>query len=198
MTGHKRKLAGFLFLLLFLFGTGLCEIPDYKQDDPRWASFIYSSHGDPGQTVKLTGCALCAAADMVAYWFDPGVTPLEMAKLSMRLGTCAFTGGTSKQFWYELAKQYPFSAFQETTYIDTAIRCLNDGGLVIVSFVGGVWVDPTNRGKAHACLIYSYDDMDGFRLHDSSWPEGVMSRIIGHAAYEKVKVAARAYYCYWK
>lgn len=200
----KRFTIIFILIVYLAFAcvnsdSSLKSIPDFKQDDIQWADIIYSSHGDKAQTIKKNGCALCAAANLIAYWFDDSITPIDMAKLSIQLGTCSYNGGTYSRFFSELAQQYPFIKYQNTTDIDIAIQCLDEGGLVIVSFIGGVWVESQQRGKAaHACLIYSYSEEDGFRLHDSNWPAGIMSIIIGHSTYEKVKAAARMYHCYWK
>lgn len=190
-----------LFLLMFVWIIEqLCfalpaRPPDFKQTDPRWRDMVYSSHGDTSQLLKDHGCGVCAVADMIAYWFDDSITPVEIAELSMRIGTCGYNSGTSRLFYNAITEHYPFSRFVETSHIDTAIECLESGGLVIVSFKSGVW-NP-NKSKRHSCLLYSYSKYDGFRLNDPGWPDGLMSKIIGHGSYEEVAEHAERYWCYW-
>lgn len=194
MTGLKKKLAGFLVLLLFLFGTGLCEIPDFKQGDPRWVGIMYSNHGDPEQTIKKGGCGLCAIANVIAYWFDPAITPVEIAALSVRTGHCTDKGGTYITFNEDITQYYPLRVIKSADIAD-AIKCLESGGLVVAVMSGGVWNQkPTTR---HAVTIYAHVDGDIY-LHDPAWLDPFMSQIIGHTTVEKMASSAEWYYCYWK
>ena len=169
--------------------------PDYKQSDSRWADVVYSNCADPSQTIRNTGCGICAAADMIAFWFDPEVTPVEMGALSVRLDTVSDRGGTYDRFFDLIADCYPFTACESTSDIARVIICLNEGGLVIAKFSSGVW-NP-DHSRRHACLLYSYDIDDGFRLHDPGWPPGLMSAIIGHGSYEAVRDSVERFWLYW-
>lgn len=184
-----------LMLLWLCFAEQIC-LPDYKQTDPRWRDMVYSSHGDTSQLLKDHGCGVCAVADMIAYWFDDSITPVEIAELSMRIGTCGYNSGTLRYFYNAITEHYQFSRFVETSCIETAIECLESGGLVIVSFKSGVW-DP-NESKRHSCLLYSYSEEDGFRLNDPGWPDGLMSVIMGHGTYESIEKNAERFWCYWR
>lgn len=187
-----------IFILVALTLVCFAEPPDFKQDDPLWADYIYSSYNNSKQTIKNNGCSLAAAADMIAYWFDENITPVDIAELSMKkFKSCAYEGGTSAYFYAALARYYPFSRYQETKYVDNAIKCLNDGGIVLVSFTSGIWMHGLSKG-AHCCCAYSYSKEDGFRMHDPVAPAGLMSRIYGHVSYEKMARCAYKFYCYWR
>lgn len=189
----------FISLILILLLPYCCaeDFPDFKQANPQWANYIYSSHNDSSQTIKNTGCALAALANIIYYWFDKTITPIDLAELSMKkFYSCNYSGGTSSYFFHALAQEYPFSNFLSTSNIDYAIQCIEEGGLVIVSLNGGVWVPSFTQGH-HTCCIYNYSEEDGFRMSDPAAPEGIMSQIYGHASYDKLKEYASWFYCYW-
>ncbi len=159
-------------------------VPDFKQDDPRWAHETYSSHGDRTQTIESHGCGICAAANIIAYWFNPTVTPVDMARLSERLGTVAYQGGTYPAFFELIADRYPLNVTR--TRDPTAVAgCLDAGGLVIIVY-----------GR-HASLIYAHTGED-YWLHDSGWGDDLLSRIMGHRRYDKFKALDAVFYCYRK
>lgn len=197
----KRRVSAFIALALYtvclLSGcfaatyrdTPESDVPDFKQADKRWAMTMYSNHGDITQTLRDHGCAVCVAADIVAYWFDSTVTPVDMAELSYKFGTIADRSGTKDTFWVMLAKRYPFKAFKVTDDIETAIECLNDGGLVCAKTL--------YKGKGHAILLYAYVDGE-FYWREPSCLDPFLSLIIGHGSYEEVMDKAIKYRCYWR
>ena len=158
------------------------NVPDYKQTDSRWANIIYSSHGDKSQTIKRNGCGICAAANVVAYLCDSDITPVEMAKLSINLGTCSDEGGTYTRFYMLLPYYYPLTVVQ-TKSLDEATECIDGGGLVIMS------------SDRHARVIYAHAGVD-YWLHDSGWGDDLLSQIMGHITREKLLTKDANYYCF--
>lgn len=194
----KRSIYIFLLIILTLFTfIAFAEPPDYKQSDQRWADYPYTICDDPEQTIGNGGCGLAAMCDIIACWFDPDITPIDLAELSMHeFGTCSDDGATYTTFFVKMAEEYPFSAFKETHALNDAIQCLEEGGLVIVIFSGGRWEIP-GETSTHACCLYSYSEDDDFRVHDPAWPEGIMSTIMGHVHYDDMAEHAKTFYCYW-
>lgn len=170
------------------------DVPDYKQDDPRWADTMYSSHGDKGQTIKYHGCALCVVADLAAYWFDPSITPADIIPLARKAEAIAYQGGTFRTLYDSLGEFYPLTV-EQTADLSRVIDCLTSDGLVIVSFAGGVW--NSDRTKRHSCLIYAYQYGE-FWLHDPGWSDPLLSQIIGHGSYDTIQTSAESFWCCWR
>ena len=110
--------------------------PDFKQYDSRWASKMYSNHGDKKQTMKSSGCGPTSMADIVAEFWNPQITPYTLAQMSMEWGTRTYNSGTSSTFFRKCHEKYG-GKYQTTSSLDTARKCLTEGGLVIVCFGTG-------------------------------------------------------------
>lgn len=135
----KKLIALFLCLISLLPCYALdiksSEFPDFKQYDEQWANYMYSSYNNEAQTIENFGCSLCAMCDIIVYWFDSTVTPIDLAKLSIhKYKSCAYEGGTTSYFNYAIATDYNFSRVIYTQYLDRVVDCLNSGGLVIATY----------------------------------------------------------------
>lgn len=128
---------------------------DYKQYDSRWASKMYSSHNDSGQTMRNSGCGPTAMADIVATLKAPGTTPYDLAKLSMEWGTRTYSSGTSWDFFGKIAAHYKFSRMIQTASLETLKACLDAGGYAVCSMGPDYW---TKGG--HFICAWKYDDTD--------------------------------------
>ena len=76
---------------------------DYKQYDSRWATKMYSSHGDKKQTMKSSACGPTAMADVVATLIDSTVTPPLLADKAMAWGDRSYSSGTNWSFFKHIA-----------------------------------------------------------------------------------------------
>ena len=111
---------------------------DYKQYDSRWGSIKYSTHTSK-QTIRNSGCGVTAMADIIATWFDPAITPKEMAALAVKKGYRTYNAGTSWGFFDYIAKQYPFQKYARTKNHALAIQALSEGALCVASMSPGYW-----------------------------------------------------------
>ena len=150
-------------------GPVFIQPPNFKQYDSRWASKMYSNHGDKKQTMKSSGCGPTAMADIVAAWWDSSITPYDLAKLSMskEWNTRTYDSGTSSTFFRKCAEKYG-ARYQTTSSLDTARNCLTDGGLVIVCFGPGKSGSPGYKkwtSGGHYCCIWGYEG-DTYLIND--------------------------------
>ena len=170
--------------------------PNFKQYDTRWAGKMYSSHGDKSQTMKSSGCGPSAMADIVAEWWDKSATPWTLAELSMKWGCRTYSSGTSGAFFKKCADYYHAAKYVTTANIESAIKCLETGGYVIVCFGAGT------KGKSsyqkwtkggHYCCIWKYAD-GCFYINDPA--SASAKRAKGTRA--EVLDARKGFYCFWK
>lgn len=170
--------------------------PNFKQYDSRWASKMYSNHGDKSQTMKSSACGPTSMADIVAQWWDVNVTPWDLAQLSMQWGTRTYDSGTSSTFFKKIAAQYGASKYITTSSIQSAIACLNAGGYVVVCFGKGT------KGKSsyqkwtkggHYCCIWKYDGKY-FYINDPASAKAVRAK----GTYDEVLDARKGFYCFYK
>jgi len=160
--------------------------PDFKQYDSRWAKKMYSNHGDKSQTMKSSGCGPTAMADIVAKWWDEGVTPWTLAQLSMEWGTRTYSSGTSSTFFRKIATMYKASKYTTSSNIDTLRQCLREGGYVVACMGKGYW---TSGG--HYICVWKYDDAYIYANDPAS------------SSRKKQKIAdfkkeRKGYYCFWR
>ena len=170
--------------------------PNFKQGDSRWGKKMYSEHGDKSQTMASSGCGPTSMADIVAQWWDPKITPYDLALKSLKWGTRTPNSGTSSAFFRKCQAEYKASKYQTTSSIDAAINCLNSGGYVIVCF------GPGKSGKAgyqkwtkggHYCVLWKYDG-DYFYINDPA--SSSSSRAKG--TYTEVLNTRKGFYLFWK
>ncbi|MBE7020463.1 MAG: hypothetical protein E7411_03395 [Ruminococcaceae bacterium] len=108
----------------------------YSQRDKRWAEVSYSAKAPHTETIKSSGCGVTSGAMIVASLTEHKVTPVDIAKISLKNGHRIDGVGTAHSLFYELGKIYNLRC--EKSYdIESAISCVKRGGLVICSTNGG-------------------------------------------------------------
>lgn len=169
--------------------------PNFKQYDSRWGSKMYSSHKDPKQTMKNSGCGPTSMADIVAQWWDSKVTPYTIALKAVAWGYRTYSGGTSRNFFKRCAAEYK-AKYQVTTSIDAAANCLRQGGYVVVNFGTGT------KGKAgykkwtsggHYCCMWKWDG-EHFYINDPASAKSARAK----GTRAEVLNARKAFLCFWK
>lgn len=170
--------------------------PNFKQYDSRWASKMYSNHNDKSQTMKSSACGPTSMADIVAEWWDVNITPYDLAKLSMDWGTRTYNSGTSSGFFKRIAEKYNAKSYKTTSSLETARKCLAEGGYVIVCFGTG------SSGKAgykkwttggHYCCIWGFKG-DTYYINDPA--SSSSARAKGTTA--EINNCRKGFYCFWK
>jgi len=102
----------------------------FNQYDKKWANYPYphpKTH--PDATIQTSGCGIVAAAIVVVNLADKLVTPLVMAKYSLKNG---FRGleGTDEALYPAIAKEYNLQ-YAETVNLNNAIKAIKDKKTVI-------------------------------------------------------------------
>ena len=170
--------------------------PDFKQYDSRWASKMYSEHGDKSQTMKSSGCGPTAMADIVAAWWDKNVTPYELAQKSLKWGTRTPNSGTSSTFFRKCQAEYGASKYLTRSSLDDAIQCLQEGGLVVCCF------GPGSKGKAgyrkwtkggHYTCIWAWDG-EYFHINDPASASSARAK----GTRTEVANTRKGFYLFWK
>ena len=144
-------------------GTQNVRPMDYKQYDSRWASVMYSNHNDKGQTIKNSGCGPTAMANIIATWFDPTVTPVDMCQLAVQLGCRTYNDGTSWAYFDKVAGMWPFGGYQRSGNTSAAIDALGKGALVVALMGKGYW---TNAG--HYITLWDCDGANTYACDPGS------------------------------
>ena len=108
----------------------------YSQRDKRWADYSYSAKPPHTETIKSSGCGVTSGAMIVANLTENKVTPIDIAKLSLKNGHRIDGVGTSHSLYPELAKMYNLKC-KKSYDIEEAIKCVNKGGLAVCSTNGG-------------------------------------------------------------
>lgn len=127
------------YLLADTVSSGAKKPTDYKQYDSRWKNMMYSNHGDKKQTIGSSGCGPTAMANIVAAWFDPAVSPVELCACAVEQGYRTYNSGTAFDFFAAMAKRYAFAAFRMTADTDAVIAALNRGALAVACMGPGYW-----------------------------------------------------------
>jgi len=126
---------------------------DYLQTDSRWRKIPYTSHDDKFQTIGTSGSGPTIAADLVATFVDPKITPVYMASLAIEWGCRTYYSGTSWDYFKKVAEHFCFPKFVQAKDFDRLIDCINFGGLVIASVGMGYWT----QGSTFV-LVWDYSD----------------------------------------
>ena len=114
---------------------------NYKQYDSRWGSVIYTKNNtyNKKQTIKNSGCGPTSMADIVATWWDPKVTPVQMCELSVKNGYRTDNSGTAWGFFKFVANKYGASKFIKTSSYATAESAIKNGAYVVCSMKPGLF-----------------------------------------------------------
>ena len=159
---------------------------DYKQYDKKWASVMYSNHGDKKQTIKSSGCGPTAMADIVATLIDSEVTPVTLAELSLKWGCRTYSDGTAWSFFPKIADYYGFSKYVKSSTLATLKSCLDSGGYIVASMGKGYW---TSGG--HFICVWKYDDKYIY-ANDPASSSRKKQNITDFMKQRK------AFFCFWK
>lgn len=159
---------------------------DYKQYDKKWASVMFSNHGDTKQTIKSSGCGPTAMADIVATLIDSEVTPVTLAELSLKWGCRTYSDGTAWSFFPKVADHYGFSMYVKSSTLATLKSCLDSGGYIVASMGKGYW---TSGG--HFICVWKYDDKYVYANDPASYSRKKQNI----ADFMKQR---KAFFCFWK
>ena len=108
----------------------------YNQRNPKWANYVYSAKPPHTETIKTSGCGICSACMIVSNLSDTVIEPPQMADYSVKNGYRIDGVGTSFGLYTAIAKKYNLKMVQVFD-IESAIRCVKNGGLVVCSTNGG-------------------------------------------------------------
>ena len=158
---------------------------DYKQYDSRWASVMYSNHGDKKQTIKSSGCGPTSMADIVATVKDSKITPVEMAKFALAKGCRTNNEGTAWAFFPKVADEYGFSKYRKATSLADLKSCLDTGGYIVASMGKGYW---TSGG--HYICVWKYDGTYIY-ANDPASSSRKKQKI------EQFMKERKAFFCFW-
>lgn len=100
----------------------------YNQADKRWASYPYTSKAHPYATIKSGGCGPTCAAMIVSSMVRT-IYPNEMGDLFKKNGYRGQEGTDSRAFYW-VANTCGIK-MTKTVYINDAVKCLKNGGMVI-------------------------------------------------------------------
>ena len=159
---------------------------DYKQYDKRWATKMYSSHGDKSQTMKSSACGPTAMADIVATLIDSTVTPPLLADKAVAWGDRSYSSGTNWSFFPHVAKEYGFSKYVKTTSLATLKACLDSGGYAVASMGKGYWSQ-----CGHFICIWKYDDTYVY-ANDPASSKRTKQKLSDFMKERK------AFFCFWR
>lgn len=157
---------------------------NYLQIDPRWRNNPYTTH-DEHQTIGNSGSGPAIAADLVATFVDPNITPVEMANLALEWGCRTYNTGTSWGYFKKVAEHFRFPKFIQTNDFERVTECIDAGGLVIASVGRGYWT----RGGTFV-LVWNYDDKYVY-CNDSC------SRMRTKQSIKDFERERKMYFCYY-
>lgn len=157
---------------------------DYLQTDPRWRKISYTTH-DNHQTIGNSGSGPTIAADLVATFIDPDITPVDMANLALEWDCRTYNTGTSWGYYPKVAQHFNFQKFIQTKDFEQVMECIDSGGLVIASVGKGYWT----RGSTFV-LVWNYDDKNVY-CNDSC------SHMKTKQSITNFKSESRMYFCYY-
>lgn len=95
----------------------------YSQADSRWANKMYSSKGDPSQTMKSSACGPTCAA-MVVSSSKGAILPTTMAEIALANGYRTANNGTAWAFYPFVADYFDFKEYRSTSSFNTAMEYL--------------------------------------------------------------------------
>lgn len=109
----------------------------YSQLDSRWASKMYSSVGNPNQTIGSSACGPTCAS-MVVTATKGAITPDTMCDLFVQHGYRSANNGTYFSAFRAVADEFDIG-YEETYYLDKAVELLRNNHYVIVSCGNGLF-----------------------------------------------------------
>ena len=112
-------------------GDVLNGFPYLLQGDDRWGGTMYSSTGDPSQTIASSACGPTSMA-MVLRSYGANVSPVDTAQYALDNGYRTASTGTSWGFFNSIGSKYGLTTTQSGSAQD-AINSLQNGMPVIAS-----------------------------------------------------------------
>ena len=106
----------------------------YNQADKRWASHPYTSNAHPNATIKSGGCGPTCASMIVSSMVQT-IYPNQMGDLFKKNGYRA-NEGTDPRGFYWVSNTYGIK-MTKSVYINDAVKCLRNGGMVIAHLYDG-------------------------------------------------------------
>lgn len=157
----------------------------YSQlDSSRWASKMYSSIGNPNQTIGSSGCGPTCAS-MVVTATKGAITPDTMCDLFVQHGYRSANNGTYFSAFRAVADEFDIG-YEETYYLDKAVELLRNNHYVIVSCGNGLF---TTGG--HFIVLVGIDG-DTLKIYDPYLYSGKFSTSTRRG---KVTVDGNTVYC---
>lgn len=133
----------------------------YLQTDTRWKNNNYSANGE-SKTIGSSGCAVTAAAMVIATLKDKNITPASTAEWSMAHGYKALNQGTYYTYFVPQFSVYGIECkrlnssnlygHSSSAAHTEALEALKNGNWVIACMGKGNW---TSSG--HFILLYRYE-----------------------------------------
>lgn len=156
----------------------------YSQLDSRWASKMYSSVGNPNQTIGSSACGPTCAS-MVVTATKGAITPDTMCDLFVQHGYRSANNGTYFSAFRAVADEFNIG-YTETTDIQRALQLLQNNNYVIVSCGNGLF---TTGG--HFIVLVGIDG-DTLKIYDPYLYSGKFSTSTRRG---KVIVDGNTVYC---
>ena len=156
----------------------------YSQLDSRWASKMYSSVGNPNQTIGSSACGPTCAS-MVVTATKGAITPDTMCDLFVKYGYRSANEGTYWSAFRAVADEFNIG-YTETTDIQKALQLLQNNHYVIVSCGNGLF---TTGG--HFIVLVGIDG-DTLKIYDPYLYSGKFSTSTRRG---KVTVDGNTAYC---
>ena len=156
----------------------------YSQLDSRWASKMYSSVGNPNQTIGSSACGPTCAS-MVVTATKGAITPDTMCDLFVQHGYRSANNGTYFSAFRAVADEFDIG-YEETYYLDKAVELLRNNHYVIVSCGNGLF---TTGG--HFIVLVGIDG-DTLKIYDPYLYSGKFSTSTRRG---KVTVDGNTVYC---
>lgn len=157
----------------------------YSQIDNRWKNILYTSTGNPNQTIGSSGCGPTSAAMIVAGLRDSSVTPVTIANLYVKNGFRSANNGTYFSAFKWTANKYNIP-FKQLYNVNDGIQAVRDGYDVIVSCSKGLF---TTGG--HYIVIYDISG-DVLKIYD---PYLYAGKFNSYNRQGKVTVSGNTVYC---
>lgn len=156
----------------------------YSQLDSRWANKMYSSVGNPNQTIGSSACGPTCAS-MVVTATKGAITPDTMCDLFVQHGYRSANNGTYFSAFRAVADEFDIG-YEETYYLDKAVELLRNNHYVIVSCGNGLF---TTGG--HFIVLVGIDG-DTLKIYDPYLYSGKFSTSTRRG---KVTVDGNTVYC---
>lgn len=158
---------------------------NYKQNDSRWGSIMYSATNNKKQTIANSGCCPTSVASVLSTFFGSTAAnnPVTMAKYAVDNGYRRGSGGTDGGFISFIFSKHSCKVI-ETTNTYMFKHCIDSGGYVICAFKPGSWW--TSTGHYSPC--WSYDSK-------YYYVDNTISKIKIKRSISKLSGDCRAFYC---